>query len=181
MEWLGNLTTQICIESNSNVNLCLVFYLKVFLLFTQPFKKEADVSGVSFLFVGNNLSHITVLPNWFLESEKFWVLLKFIWLWWLLSSWCPSCRLVIWPGFPFQLDTIFLCRSLQQVETRNRLSMLSWAIVSGQLVGKGQVLTHIKSCRCVGCQAIALSRTEEIVSPNVCMVLSLYSLNYYLR
>ena len=43
---------QICIESHSNVNLCLVFYLKAYLRHTESFRKKPDGSRVTSLFFG---------------------------------------------------------------------------------------------------------------------------------
>ena len=39
----------------------------------------------------------------------------------------------------------FECILLLQIDTRIQCNMLSWALVSSQLVGKGQTLTYIKS------------------------------------
>ena len=41
---LGHLPPQIHIESHSNVNLCPVFYLKVYLRCTESFRKKSDGS-----------------------------------------------------------------------------------------------------------------------------------------
>ena len=40
--WLGHLPSEIHTESNSNVNLCPVFYLKTHLHCTEPFWKRLD-------------------------------------------------------------------------------------------------------------------------------------------
>ena len=53
----GNLPPQICIGSHSNVNLCPVFYLKVYLRCTEPSRTKPDGSHVTALFLGNNRQH----------------------------------------------------------------------------------------------------------------------------
>ena len=57
MDQLGHLPPQICTESHSNVNLCPVFYLKVYLRHMEPFRKKPDGSHVTPLFLGNNRQH----------------------------------------------------------------------------------------------------------------------------
>ena len=54
---LGHLPPQIRIESQSNVNLCPVFYLKAYLRCTESFRKKSDGSRVTSLFLGNNRQH----------------------------------------------------------------------------------------------------------------------------
>ena len=54
--------------------------------------------------------------------------------------------------------------SLLQIYTRILHSMLCWALVSTQPVGKCQSLAYIKSCNMLDCQAVALPHTEQIVS-----------------
>ena len=51
---LGHLPPQICIESHSNFNLCLVFSLKTYLRCTESFRMKPDGSHVTSLFLGNN-------------------------------------------------------------------------------------------------------------------------------
>ena len=67
----------------------------------------------------------------------------------LVYSLCLPFRLVIWPVFLGQLDTIFLCISLQFIKTRIWFSMISWDLVKKQLVGKCQTQTYLWSCRYV--------------------------------
>ena len=50
---LGHLPPQICIESCTNVNLALFFYLKAYLRCTEPFRMKSDGS----LFLGSNWQH----------------------------------------------------------------------------------------------------------------------------
>ena len=56
-EHLGHLPPQICIESDSNVNRCPVFYLKAYLRNTESFRVKPDGSYVTSLFLGNNSQH----------------------------------------------------------------------------------------------------------------------------
>ena len=51
---LNHLPHQIHIESHSNVNLCPVFYLKVYLMHTEPFRTKPDGLHMTSLFLGNN-------------------------------------------------------------------------------------------------------------------------------
>ena len=48
----GHLPLQIQIDSHFSVNLCPVFYLKAYLPYTEPFRKKADGSCVTSLFLG---------------------------------------------------------------------------------------------------------------------------------
>ena len=54
---LGHLPPQILIESQSNVNLCPVFYLKAYLRCTESFRMQPDGSHVTSLFWGNKRQH----------------------------------------------------------------------------------------------------------------------------
>ena len=56
-DYPGHLPSQICIESHSNVNLCPVFYLKVYLRCTKPFWMKPDGLFVISHFLGNNRQH----------------------------------------------------------------------------------------------------------------------------
>ena len=70
----------------------------------------------------------------------------------------PACR-SLYQSFLLQLDTIFQHISLLQIGTRILCSMLSWDLVSSQLVGKCQTLTCIKSCGYVGLElSLVLSK-----------------------
>ena len=53
----GHLPPQICIESQTNVNLCPVFYMKAYLRCAEPFRMKPDGSCVTSLFLGNNRQH----------------------------------------------------------------------------------------------------------------------------
>ena len=47
MSQSGHHSPHMCIESQSSVNLCSVFYLKAYLHFTEPFRKKLDRSCVT--------------------------------------------------------------------------------------------------------------------------------------
>ena len=73
--------------------------------------------------------------------------LQHLWFWQQVFPWCLSCREVTRPGVLLQLDTVFQHASLLQNVTMIPCSMLSWALVSSQLVCKCQTLTNMKSWR----------------------------------
>ena len=56
----GYLPPQIKRESHYNVNLCLVFSLKVYLCHNEPSRKMVGASHVNHLFWGNNRQHMPV-------------------------------------------------------------------------------------------------------------------------
>ena len=66
---LGHLPPQVHIESHSNVNLCPVFYLKVYLRCTESFRTKPDGSHVTSLFLGNSRQHRPVCA----KTISFWV------------------------------------------------------------------------------------------------------------
>ena len=56
--------------------------------------------------------------------------------------------------------------------------MLSWTLVSSQIVGKCQMLIYVKSCRYVGMPVYITSQYEANSFTIVCVVLALDRLNY---
>ena len=103
MDGLVHLPPQIHIESQSNVNLCSDFHLKVYLHHAEPFKK-LDGSQVSSLFWSNNRQHMAyVQDDFFLGTENLRyykdtyvsrvlaTVLQCQWPMLLVFPWCPSC------------------------------------------------------------------------------------------
>ena len=60
MDWPDHLPPQIHVESHFIVNLCPLFYMKVYLWHTEAFGKMLDGSHVSSLFLGNKRQHMPV-------------------------------------------------------------------------------------------------------------------------
>ena len=88
MDWPDHLPPLIHIETYSDVTLCPVFYLKVYLYQTEPCRKKSDGSQVSSLFLGNIGHHMLVCAktvcSW---SGRFYALLKHICLQVLWQFW----------------------------------------------------------------------------------------------
>ena len=175
MDWLGYLPPQICVESDSSVNLCPIFYVKAYLQHTEPLRKKSNGSWVSSLLLGNNRHNMPVCTK-------------------MISSWvrkilsiakvhiprcCPKCcsfgglcypgfhpaRQVTRPEFLCQLDTSFPHVSLLQISSRIPYSVLNWDLVSRlHVAGKCKTLAYRRSCSVLGCWSIALPNTEQIVS-----------------
>ena len=157
----SHLPSQVCIESHSNVNLCPVFYLKIYLRHTKPFRMKPDGSFVTSPFLGNNRQHwpvcvkiISSLVKKVLCVAKAHVSLGSLWGLQLLQPWqlvfpsCPSCRQVTGPEFVHQLGTISLPTLLLQIGTRTLCSMLGWSSVSRSSYGRCQTLIYTQSCIC---------------------------------
>ena len=85
-----HLPPPVCIESHSNVNLCLVFYLKAYLRCTESFRMKPGGSNVTSLFLGNIRQHRPVCAKTISFWEgKFFVFLKHICLQ-TLSGWVAA-------------------------------------------------------------------------------------------
>ena len=175
---------QICIESHSNANLYPVFYLKPNLYCTEPFRKKLDGSCVTSLFLGNNRQHIQIcakrISSWVRKVLSIVRDMSLGTLWDAAASiaLAAGVSLITWPEFLLQLDTIFLHISLLQMSTSILGSMLSWALVSSQLVGKCQTLTYINSYRYVGLSGHISPKYQANSSPIVCVVFAIDSTNY---
>ena len=59
----GYRSSQTNVESHSNINLCLMFYLKAYLPHIASVRKTSNGSLVSSLFIGNNRQHIPVFEK----------------------------------------------------------------------------------------------------------------------
>ena len=162
--------SQIHIDSHSSVNPCPVFYLKVYLQYTEPFRKRLDGSHVTSLFWGNNRQHMPVIAknisSWvrkalYIAKAHVWVLSGLLQPQQLVFPWHASCRHVTGPEFLHQVDAVFPPISLLQIGIRILSNMLYWASVSRWLIHKCQTLTYIKPCEY---WAISLPSTKEMVS-----------------
>ena len=134
---LGPLPPQICIESHFSVNLCPVFYLKVYLRCTEPFRMKPDELHVTFLFLGNNRQHIC--PQ--VLSRASVALVAGVSLVSILQA-------GDWAGVSTLARNYFSPLLLLWIGTRTLHSMPCWALVSRSFLGKSQTLTYIQSCIC---------------------------------
>ena len=71
--------------------------------------------------------------------------LQHLQLWWLKFPWCPSCWWVTGSEFLLQLDTTFQYILVLQINVRTLCTLVSWAVVSSQLVDMCQTLTYVNS------------------------------------
>ena len=86
-----------------------------------------------------------------------------------------------WARVSTQLDTISQHISLLQIGTRILCRLLSWALVSSELVGKCQTLTYTKFCRYFGLLGCSFLQYWVNSFHIVCMVLALDTWNYCSR
>ena len=151
IEWLSSSSNSY--QSHFSVNVCHVFYLKAYLWYAKPFIKMSDGSWFSSLFLGNHRQHMQVCDKMIYSCVRKVLCIARTHMslgtlgWWSICSfggWCPSCRQVVGPKFVLLPETILWYIILPQI------SMLSWFLVSRQLVSKCQTLTYLKSYGYVG-------------------------------
>ena len=92
-----------------------------------------------------------------------------------VSLGCPPCWLVTGPEFLLQLNTGFQHILLLQIGTGIPFSVLSWALVSSQPVGKYQTVTYIKSCGYDGLSGLSSTQYQANSFPIIYVVLALDS------
>ena len=136
MDQTGHLPPHIHTESHSSVNLCPVFYLKTCLSCPVPFREKLDGSHLISLFLGNN-RHLPVCA----KKSSSWirkVLSMAMTHMYLGTLWGTAAE------FLLQLDTVFFFQHIILIQngTGNLCSMLSWALVRSQLVGKCHTQTY---------------------------------------
>ena len=159
---LGYLTTQICIESHSSINLCPVFYLKAYLRCTESYRMKPDGSCVtSLFFLGSNSQHQPVcaktITSWVREVlcvAKVHMSLGSLWGVAASAALEGGVSLVTilqagdWARVSTPARHYFSTSLLLQISTRTPCSMQCWASVSRSSPGKCQTWTYTQSCIC---------------------------------
>ena len=154
----GHLPLHIHIQSHSNFNLCPKFYLNTYLHCTEPFRKRLDGFQQTSRFLVNNRQHMPVCA----KIISSWVRKVLSMAQTHISKHSPGCCgfcsfggwsfLSVHPAgrwlgqILYSSLTLFQHISLLHISTRILSRMLSWVLVSSQLVVKCQSLTYIKFC-----------------------------------
>ena len=130
---LGHLPSQIHIESNSNVNVCTVLYLKAYLWHTEPFRKESNGSWMSFMFTDNNRQHMPACAKViFLVKGKFYTLLRYSLGCCGICGFCSLCLPDFHPhaGDRARVSNLARQQFLKYITTRNwHQSLLQFAVL----------------------------------------------------